>query len=174
MLTAAQVGAAEKIYHDLNNLETGQEIYPGEPRGEEAPPPVRGNFYGWQGWSPALAEGILSSLIGGLTFDTLNYTYADFFNFDFSKDTAMLDAKYGSGPNNFNSTNPDVRAFENHGGKALWYQGWGERRSSRMISRLTATLPSPGRSALIPRSQSIRAEETRPMPQTFCAWTMTA
>jgi feruloyl esterase len=125
-LTAAQVAAAETIYHDLNNLETGQEIYPGEPRGEEAPPPVRGNFYGWQGWSPALANGLLSSLIGALTFGTLDYTYEDFFTFDFSKDTAMLDARYGSGPNNINSINPDVRAFEKRGGKALWYQGWGD------------------------------------------------
>jgi feruloyl esterase len=38
----------------------------------------------------------------------------------------MLDARYGSGPNNYNTINPDVRAFENRGGKAIWYQGWGD------------------------------------------------
>jgi hypothetical protein len=79
----------------------------------------------------------------GLTFGTLDYTYADSLNFDFSKDTAMLDAKYGSGPNNFNSTNPDVRAFENHGGKALWYQGWGDNSVFRKPACTTTPMSSP-------------------------------
>jgi feruloyl esterase len=135
-LTADQVAAAEKMYDALVNPQTGQEIFPGEPRGQEAPPGnpniVNGNLYGWQGFIPVeppafwLGGPLTLPQIGGLVFGNLNYTYADFFNFDFVNDTAMLDARYGSGPNNYNTINPDVRAFENRGGKAIWYQGWGD------------------------------------------------
>jgi feruloyl esterase len=135
-LSAAQVSAAEKMYEPLYNTHTGQEIFPGEPRGQEAPPGnpniLNGNLYGWQGFTPVdppafwLGGGLTLPQIGGLVFGTLNYTYEDFFKFDFNNDTAMLDARYGSGANNYNTINPDLRAFENRGGKAIFYHGWGD------------------------------------------------
>ncbi|MBV9479878.1 MAG: tannase/feruloyl esterase family alpha/beta hydrolase [Acidobacteria bacterium] len=134
-LSPDQVAAAQKMYEPLYNA-TGQEIFPGEPRGQEAPPAnpniASGNLYGWQGFSPVeppafwLGGPLTLPQIGGLVFGDLNYTYADFFNFDFTNDTAMLDARYGSGPNNYNTINTDLRAFENRGGKAIFYHGWGD------------------------------------------------
>jgi feruloyl esterase len=135
-LSAAQVAAAENMYDPLNNTQTGQEIFPGEPHGQEAPPGnpaiLNGNLYGWQGFTPVpppsfwLGGGLTLPQIGGLVFGTLDYTYEDFFKFDFVNDTAMLDARYGSGPNNYNTINTDLRAFENRGGKAIFYHGWGD------------------------------------------------
>ena len=93
-LSAAQVAAAEKMYRPLNNPQTGQEIFPGEPHGQEAPPGnpaiLNGNLYGWQGFTPVqpplfwLGGGLTLPQIGGLVFGTLDYTYEDFFNFDFA------------------------------------------------------------------------------------------
>jgi hypothetical protein len=134
-LTAAQVAAAENIYRGPYNPQTGQEIFPGEPPGQEAPPGnpaiVNGNLYGWQSFSPVPApefwvgtDGLPEA--GGFVFDTVDYTYADVFNFDFVNDTAMLDAKWGSGPNDINTINPDVQAFNQRGGKAIFYSGWGD------------------------------------------------
>jgi feruloyl esterase len=135
-LTAAQVEAADNIYNGIQNPQTGQEIYAGNPRGQEAPPGnlaiLNGNLYGWQGFTPVpppkfwLGGGLTLPQIGGLVFGNLSYTYADFFNFDFVNDTAMLDARYGSGPNDYNTIDPDVQAFNQRGGKAIFYQGWGD------------------------------------------------
>jgi feruloyl esterase len=135
-LTPAQVEAADNIYNGIYNPQTGQELFTGNPRGEEAPPGnpaiLNGNLYGWQGFSPVdppafwLGGGLTLPQIGALVFGNLAYTYADFFNFDFVRDTAMLDARYGSGPNNYNTTNPDLRAFEDRGGKVIFYHGWGD------------------------------------------------
>jgi feruloyl esterase len=135
-LTAAQVAAANNIYNGIYNPQTGQEIFAGNPRGQEAPPGtpaiLNGNLYGWQGFTPVpppgfwLGGGLTAPQVGGLVFGNLNYGYSDFFNFDFVNDTATLDARYGSGPNNYNVINPDVRAFEKRGGKAIFYQGWGD------------------------------------------------
>jgi feruloyl esterase len=135
-LTAAQVAAANNIYRGIYYPHTRQEIFTGEPRGQEAPSAnpaiLNGNLYGWQGFTPVpspefwLGGGLTLPQVGGLVFGNLTYTYADFFNFDFVKDTAALDAKYGSGPNNYNTINPDVQAFYQRGGKAIFYQGWGD------------------------------------------------
>jgi feruloyl esterase len=135
-LTAAQVTAASNMYNGIYNPQTGQEIFTGEPRGQEAPPAnpaiLNGNLYGWQGFTPVpspefwLGGGLTLPQVGGLVFGNLNYTYADFFNFDFVNDTAMLNAMWGSGPNDYNTINPDVQAFNQRGGKALFYQGWGD------------------------------------------------
>jgi hypothetical protein len=124
------------MYEPLYNTQTGQEIFPGEPHGQEAPPGnpaiLNGNLYGWQGFTPVqpplfwLGGGLTLPQIGGLVFGTLDYTYEDFFKFDFANDTAMIDARYGSGPNNYNTIDPDLRAFEARGGKALFYHGWGD------------------------------------------------
>jgi hypothetical protein len=135
-LSATQVVAADNIYRGIYYPHTRQEIFTGEPRGQEAPSAnpaiLNGNLYGWQGFTPVpspefwLGGGLTLPQVGGLVFGDLTYTYADFFNFDFVKDTAALDAKYGSGPNNYNTINPDVQAFYQRGGKAIFYQGWGD------------------------------------------------
>jgi Tannase and feruloyl esterase len=135
-LSAAQVAAARNMYKGIYDTQTGQEIFTGEPHGQEAPPAnpalLSGNLYGWQGFSPVpppafwLGGSLTQPEVGGLVFGNLNYTYADFFNFDFVNDTAMLNAKWGSGPNDYNSINPDVQAFNQRGGKAIFYQGWGD------------------------------------------------
>lgn len=131
-LTAAQVQAAQNLYNGPSNPRTGVEIYPGAPRGQEAPPGnpaiANGNLYGWQTWSPIpppgfwLGGALTAPTVGGLLGNP-NFGYADFFTFDFDKDTATLDAKWGAV---YNNLNPDVRPFKRRGGKAIFYQGWGD------------------------------------------------
>jgi hypothetical protein len=135
-LTSAQVTAAKNMYSGIHNPQTGQEIFPGEPHGQEAPPGnaalLNGNLYGWQGFTPVpapefwLGGGLTLPQVGGLVFGNLSYTYADFFDFNFVTDTAMLNARYGSGPDDYNTINPNVDAFNQRGGKAIFYQGWGD------------------------------------------------
>jgi feruloyl esterase len=102
------------------------------PRGQEAPPGTNtltsGNLYGWQGWAPIRPPGfwvggsLTAPTVGGL-LGIPDYSYANFFTFDFDKDTATLDAKYDSV---YNNTDPDLQPFQSHGGKTIFYQGWGD------------------------------------------------
>jgi feruloyl esterase len=131
-LTAAEVEAAKNLYDGPRNPRTGERIFPGVPRGQEAPPgtstATSGNLYGWQGWSPIPPPGfwvggsLTAPTVGGL-LGIANYSYADFFTFDFDKDTATLEAKYDSV---YNNTNVDIQPFKSHGGKTIFYQGWGD------------------------------------------------
>jgi hypothetical protein len=89
---------------------------------------ANGNLYGWQGWTPIPPPGfwvggsLTAPTVGGLP-GIPDYSYANFFTFDFDKDTATLDAKYDSV---YNNTDPDLRPFQSHGGKTIFYQGWGD------------------------------------------------
>ena len=120
-LTAAQVGAAQKIYGPAVNSETGAEILPGYSPGAEANP---ANWVLWitGAQSPKftvqafIANSFFADMVFGnpkLDLDTVN----------FGSDIKMADDKIGAV---IDSASPDLRAFKSHGGKLIQYAGWGD------------------------------------------------
>jgi Tannase and feruloyl esterase len=119
-LTGAQVETAKKLYHGPQDPHTGKQIFPGHEPGAEAfvtdwPEVLIGNAPG-EGWE----------------FPVGNYFFADFvfaapsWNFrslNFDGDIALADQKFAS---ILNSTNADLRAFKNRGGKLIQYHGWAD------------------------------------------------
>jgi feruloyl esterase len=124
-LTAAQVGAVEKIWSGLRTPE-GQLIYPGLVPGGEA---------GNGGW----ASYITGNAPGGGRHAGLGAPFFRFFVFDdpnwdpktfrftasdgFDNDIDYTDSKLGA---LFNAVNPDLSGFKAHGGKMIQYHGWSD------------------------------------------------
>jgi len=115
-LTPAQVTALKEVYQGPRNPRTGEEIYPGLPRGSEL---------GWNGHTTSTA--IFSTAQQFFQFmvypntsgnPALDWNYRTF-NFDsdtiYAKEhfSALLDA-----------TNPDLSAFRKRGGKLLFTHAW--------------------------------------------------
>jgi hypothetical protein len=120
-LTAAQVGAAQKIYGPAINSETGAEILPGYSPGAEANP---ANWVLWitGAQSPKftvqafIANSFFADVVFGdpkLNLDTVN----------FGSDIKMADEKIGA---IIDSASPDLRSFKSRGGKLIQYAGWGD------------------------------------------------
>ncbi|HKH93167.1 MAG TPA: tannase/feruloyl esterase family alpha/beta hydrolase [Gemmatimonadaceae bacterium] len=120
-LTAAQVAALEKMYAGARNPRTGEQVYPGWPKGSEA---------------PVVADD--GTVTGGwhLYWGTTQPTRADFWRywvfgdpqwswwrFDFDRDLATADEKVGRAVDH---TNVDLTAFKRRGGKAIVYHGWAD------------------------------------------------
>jgi Tannase and feruloyl esterase len=119
-LTGPQVEALKKIYEGPRDPRSGRQIFPGFAPGAEAAPSD------WPAWITG------KSPRGGLQFFFANGFFAnmvygnpkwDFRTFDFHKDTELTDAKFAS---ILNSTNPNLRPFNDHGGKLILYQGWAD------------------------------------------------
>ncbi len=108
-LTAAQVQAVREIYAGPRNPRTGEQIYPGlEPGGE----------YNWPGDRGSLGRDFYKFMV----FNDPNW---NFHTLDFDHDIALGDAKQAAV---INSTNPDLRAFRERGGKLIMYHGWFDAR----------------------------------------------
>ena len=123
-LTPAQVEAAERIYNGAHKSD-GTRIFPGLARGSELNWPRI-----WAGNTP-----------GGSSWDFWRYSvYQDknFTNtqFDFDKDTdKVLNAKLlNSTFSDAYNVNPDLAAFEKHGGKLIMYHGWADQQISPFAS----------------------------------------
>ena len=112
-LTAAQVGAARKIYASAVNPRTKEEIFPGMPPGSE------------------LTWGALT---GGTQPFSIALDFYKYFVFadptwdwktmDFDKDVAAGEEKAGKV---LNAIDPDLRAFKARGGKLIMYHGWNDQ-----------------------------------------------
>ena len=112
-LTAAQVGAARKIYGAAVNPRTKEEIFPGMPPGSELtwgaltggpqPFPIAVDFYRY------------------IVFGDPNW---DWKTMDFDKDVAAGEEKAGKV---LNAIDPDLRAFKARGGKLIMYHGWNDQ-----------------------------------------------
>ena len=109
-LTASQVEAVRKIYATVKNPRTGAEIFPGLEPGSEL---------GWSG----LAGGPKPMSIPDEYFKYIVFKDPawDFRTFDFDKDVARAEAADNG---DMNATDPDLKAFLDHGGKLLMYHGW--------------------------------------------------
>jgi feruloyl esterase len=115
-LTRPQVDAARQIYAGPANPRTGEQIFPGMAAGSEIT------------WT---------ALIGGtqpftVALDNYKYFVAsnpdwDWKQFDLDKDIAAADRKMAGV---MNATDPDLQAFQKHGGKLVLYHGWNDQRIS--------------------------------------------
>jgi hypothetical protein len=120
-LTEGQVTTLQRIYNGPTNPRTGEQIFPGYPRGTEAVPG------GWIPWivpansqAPSIQASFGNSHYGHAVFEQSNW---DFSTLDFDHDIAFGEAKTGP---ILNATNPDLRSFRANGGKLIQYHGWGD------------------------------------------------
>jgi feruloyl esterase len=124
-LTAAQVETAKKIYQG-GQTAAGQQIFPGVMPGSETGPG------GWSAWITGAGPGRGSHTTLGMPF--LRYVAFqdpawDYRSFrfdrsgDFDSDVELVDAALGP---IFNNTNPDLSAFQSHGGKLIQYHGYSD------------------------------------------------
>jgi len=128
-LTEEQVTTLRKIYSGPANPRTGEQIFPGYPKGTEAVPG------GWVPWivspsptAPSIQASFGNSHYGHAVFERLEW---DPSTLDFDEDVALSDAKAGPV---LNSTNPDLRSFRANGGKLIQYHGWGDAAISPLNS----------------------------------------
>ncbi|MCL4402767.1 MAG: tannase/feruloyl esterase family alpha/beta hydrolase [Acidobacteria bacterium] len=118
-LTQAQVATLEKIYAGPRTG-AGEQVMPGYSPGAET---------GAGGWSPWIT--------GQAPDKTAQYTYAtqffknmvydnpqwDLRTFQLDRDVKTADDKFGR---ILNATDPDLKAFQDRGGKLILYHGWGD------------------------------------------------
>jgi len=109
-LSAEQVGAVKKLYAGPRNPHTGEEIYPGLTPGSEL------------GWG-----GVVNGPNIYATADQF-FKYMVFKRPDWDWRTYDFDADWVTSRTGFdrilNATDPDLRAFEQRGGKLFQYHGW--------------------------------------------------
>ena len=107
----------KRFYAGPTNPRTGEQIYPGWPRGSEGP------AFGW-----ALEEGDAPFSLKEPAFDSLfKWVFGptwDWRTFDFDRDMAEVDAVLGPDVNG--NTVANIDAFKAHGGKLLLYHGWAD------------------------------------------------
>jgi feruloyl esterase len=124
-LTAVQVGTVQKIYQG-GHMSDGKQIFPGIMPGGEA------GAGGWSTWITGAQPGRSSHITLGMpflrnvAFEDPNWDFRTF-RFDrapgFDSDADFIDAKLGP---IFNNMNPDLKAFQSHGGKLIQYHGWSD------------------------------------------------
>jgi feruloyl esterase len=112
-LTAAQVGAARKIYAASVNPRTNEEIFPGMVPGSELT------------WT-ALAGGPqpFSIAVDFYKYFVFSNPEWDWKTMDFDKDIEAGEAKVGKV---LNAIDPDLKAFKARGGKLIMYHGWNDQ-----------------------------------------------
>ena len=151
-LTGPQATALKKIYAGPHNPRTGALIHPGHEAGAEAPP---ASFPAWE-TGPSLAA-IGNALLNQFSVNFFRFMVFDDATFDirtlnFDSDIAFTDSKLVNGQplaSVLNSTNPDLSAFQKHGGKLIHYHGWNDPaigpRNSINYYESVATAQRPGK-----------------------------
>jgi feruloyl esterase len=118
-LTTAQVSALKKIYggpHDSKGNRIGQGFEPGAETGTG----------GWGLWitgqAPAksLQSTFASQALDNMVFDGATWDYK---TFDFDRDMKTVNDRMAAV---LNATNPDLSAFQKHGGKLILFHGWND------------------------------------------------
>jgi feruloyl esterase len=111
-LTAAQVKTAQEIYAGAK-YNDGKQIFPGYEPGSELL------------WDSPFSAPVNNTIGVGffrfMVFDNPNW---DFTTFDADRDTRAADQKLGS---IVNAIDPNLKAFEQHGGKLIMYHGWADQ-----------------------------------------------
>ncbi len=121
-LTDEEVKTADLIYRGPRNPSTGEEIYPGFVPGSESSPDFAGPMavaYSWTLIQGPLAKQYAVPLMKNLAFGEA----WDWRSFDFDKDVVKFDAAVHD---KIDSVNPDLRVFQQLGGKLIMVQGWGD------------------------------------------------
>jgi hypothetical protein len=118
-LTAPQLTALNKIYGGLKDGK-GHQIFPGLSPGGEA------ESGGWANWVTGNAPQKSSMFnYGTQFFSNMLYGSPDwqFRAFDPDRDVKAADLRLAR---HLNATNPDLSAFQKHGGKLILYHGWAD------------------------------------------------
>src|ERR1019366_3235968 len=114
-LTSSQVETARKIYSDVINPRTKQELFPGHEPGSEL---------GWGTMAGPQAMGLGLELFKYIVFKNPDWDYRTF-NFD---SDAALTAQADGGV--MNALDPNLKAFLGRGGKLIQYHGWADPQIS--------------------------------------------
>jgi feruloyl esterase len=109
-LTGPQAEAARKIYGPVKNWRTGEEIYPGLPRGTELQ------------WGIHAGAEPTPLAFSGMRYVVFKDRHWDYMNFNFDSDIALAERTQEQ----IVATSPDVKAFFDHGGKLIQYHGWSD------------------------------------------------
>ena len=115
-LTAPQIAALEKIYSGPRTM-NGEQLYPGLPPGGES---------GWAGWaSSATLDQNAQYLLAthGLANIIFQNAAFDYKSFNIDRDAKTADDLAGR---TLNAIDPDLSAFQKHGGKLILYHGWSD------------------------------------------------
>jgi feruloyl esterase len=118
-LTAPQVGALRKILSGPKNSK-GETVFPGTPPGGAA------GVGGWGTWltgaSPGKSLGYLFGMgfFANMVFEKSDW---DFHTFAVDHDMKLADDKLAGA---MNATNPDLKKFQDRGGKLIVYHGWSD------------------------------------------------
>jgi hypothetical protein len=115
-LTAAQVGALKKIYDGPRNSK-GEQLFPGYLPGGEA---GQGGWSRWITGPHAAQEDYAKGFFRSMVFNDAAW---DFRTFQWDRDMKVTDDKWARG---FNATDPNLKAFKDHGGKLMLYHGWSD------------------------------------------------
>ena len=107
-LTAAQVETVNQIYAGPHNPRTGEQLYPGLPRGSEI---------GWDGLAPTNVPPFapIFQWVFGKDWDWRQFDFDHDYTEYFDKLASMV-----------NATSPDIDTFRKHGHKLLIYHGWSD------------------------------------------------
>ena len=109
-LTASQVATARRLYTGPVDPRTGQQIYPGMPKGSEL---------GWDHLGPGADGQPPYAPIFAWVFGR-NWNWR---SFDFDRSVTAVSSKLGCA---LNATSADLSTFRNHDHKLLIYHGWSD------------------------------------------------
>lgn len=110
-LSAAQVDTLKRLYAGARNPRTHAQIYPGWPLGSES-----GYLGGW-GYAIEGPQAFRTEFFRDWVFQDAKW---DWRSFDWDRDVATVKARVGP---LVDSVDPDLRAFQRHGGKLILYHG---------------------------------------------------
>ena len=110
-LTAAQLETVKTMYAPAKT-KSGNVVYPGMPMGGEL------------GWNRLYTPEPMGVPLGSYKYVLNQDANWDWKKFDLDRDVAAVDEKAGS---TLNAINPDLTAFQKHGGKLLMYHGWSDQ-----------------------------------------------
>jgi len=109
-LTPAEIGIVRKIYDGARNPRTGEPLFAGWERGSEG------------GWGAYFVGRREPARLDFWRYWVFRNPAWDPMSFDFNRNVAQADAELAG----IASTNADLAAFRNRGGKIVAYQGWAD------------------------------------------------
>jgi tannase/feruloyl esterase len=117
-LAGPQVAEAARLYAPVTDTVSGLELYPGFARGSESQ---------WDLIQGALIPDYAQPLLANALFRNPDWNWE---SFDFHKDAGRVDRTLSPV---INATDPDLRRFQDHGGKLIVTQGWADALNAQTL-----------------------------------------